>query len=338
MKNTLKNYGEGLKSLNYKEYQQDGNFIYAREEDGYYKVIVAVTNCCESKVIFQRNIDSIKRKIESLSYIFHKELPKKFMFLLFSMEKHDMAKVKCKNVIWSASDGNYKAGLIEKDFRDESRLIGNVSKFECLEKKDYDHGIYVNYGFAICTFILVFINCLIWYKGISSDKYALNGNTVFETKKYYTIFTYAFFHSGLLHLIGNMVVLYYFGTDLEHKIGKIRYLLLTVFSIFVTGYSYAIYCSFNSEGYNVTVGYSGVIFSILGALLIYNFKYGFSNASVISLILVNVVVGLYSSDVNSVIHYIGLASGAYIMIMFIGISLIQRFNIRKKVSLFKLNR
>lgn len=337
MTNTLKNYGKELKKLNYREYQKDGNFIYVKEESNYYKVIVAVINCCENKVIFQRNIDSIKGKIENLSYLFHKEMSKKFMFVLFSMEKSDMAKVKCKNVIWSASDGNYKSGLIEKDFKKENHLINNISKFECLEKKDYDHGICINYNFAICTFILIFINCLIWCKGIPADKYSLNGNTLFESKKYYTIFTYTFFHSGFLHLIGNMLVLFYFGTDLEHKIGRIRYLLLTLFSIFMTGYGYAIYCFFSSEEYAVTVGYSGVIFSILGALLVYNFKYGFSNASVISLIVINVVIGLYSSDVNLVVHYIGLISGIYIMTVFIIISLIKRFNIRKKVSLYKLN-
>ena len=75
--------------------------------------------------------------------------------------------------------------------------------------------------------------------------------------------TSAFLHGGPIHLILNMVALYWFGSLLEQRIGSGRFLLLYIVSG-LAGSAGALIAAPTTP----TVGASGAIFGILGAGLV----------------------------------------------------------------------
>ncbi|WP_292379684.1 rhomboid family intramembrane serine protease [Methanosarcina sp. UBA289] len=83
----------------------------------------------------------------------------------------------------------------------------------------------------------------------------------------WTLVTYIFLHNGLLHLLFNMLVLYFFGTALEKRVGNRQ--LLAIF--FTAGILSAIGYTFLSRPvFNISpvpmVGASGAIYGVFAAL------------------------------------------------------------------------
>ena len=83
----------------------------------------------------------------------------------------------------------------------------------------------------------------------------------------WTLVTYIFLHNGLVHLFFNMLVLYFFGTALENRIGNRQ--LLAIF--FTAGILSAIGYTFLSRPiFNISpgsmIGASGAIYGVFAAL------------------------------------------------------------------------
>lgn len=83
----------------------------------------------------------------------------------------------------------------------------------------------------------------------------------------WTLITYIFLHTGLMHLLFNMLVLYFFGTALEKRAGNRQ--LLAIF--FTAGILSAIGYTFLSRPiFNISpgpmVGASGAIYGVFAAL------------------------------------------------------------------------
>ncbi|RME92442.1 MAG: rhomboid family intramembrane serine protease [Candidatus Hydrogenedentota bacterium] len=78
--------------------------------------------------------------------------------------------------------------------------------------------------------------------------------------------TAMFMHAGLLHIGVNMIALYSIGPPIEHTIGSKRYLQL----YFISGLTGALFVIlFQSGTTTPTVGASGAIMGILGALAVF---------------------------------------------------------------------
>jgi uncharacterized protein len=87
--------------------------------------------------------------------------------------------------------------------------------------------------------------------------------------KPWTLVTYIFLHNGPFHLFFNMLVLYFFGTALEKRVGNRQ--LLTIF--FTAGILSAIGYTFLSQPiFNISpgpmIGASGAIYGVFAALTI----------------------------------------------------------------------
>jgi membrane associated rhomboid family serine protease len=80
---------------------------------------------------------------------------------------------------------------------------------------------------------------------------------------WWRIVTSGFLHAGLLHIAFNMYFLYFLGTLLEPAIGKVRFGLIYVVSLF-GGSLGALLLSPNSP----TVGASGAVFGLMGAAIL----------------------------------------------------------------------
>lgn len=121
----------------------------------------------------------------------------------------------------------------------------------------------VNHGLFIIN-LLLFTLCilsgnLLYDLGTLSYQQVLDG-------EYYRIFSSMFLHADMQHITGNMLLLYYLGDIVERALGHIKYFVLYLLSgvvaaLFSMGFAYV------SGDYVSSLGASGAIFGIVGALL-----------------------------------------------------------------------
>ena len=82
---------------------------------------------------------------------------------------------------------------------------------------------------------------------------------------YLTLLWSMFMHGGWLHLAGNMLFLWIFGDNVEHRIGHIPYLLFYVAAGLVASFAQILV---NTDSIIPTLGASGAIAGVLGAYLV----------------------------------------------------------------------
>jgi membrane associated rhomboid family serine protease len=132
--------------------------------------------------------------------------------------------------------------------------------------------------------------------------------------EWWRLITSAFLHYGPFHLAVNMMSLYFAGSILEQVIGQWRYLLLYLVCG-VAGAAGALYWSPNS----LTVGASGAIFGVLGALLVLERRGNIATGGqVAGLIVLNLVITFaYRGSISVGGHIGGLIAGVVLMLAFV---------------------
>jgi membrane associated rhomboid family serine protease len=128
--------------------------------------------------------------------------------------------------------------------------------------------------------------------------------------EWWRMITAAFLHYGPFHLAVNMYSLFFAGTLLEHAIGRWRFALLYLASG-IAGSAGAIYLSPDK----VTVGASGAIFGILGALFVLERRGHLATGGQIAgLIVINLIITFSLSSYISVGGHVGgLIGGVALM-------------------------
>ena len=144
----------------------------------------------------------------------------------------------------------------------------------------------------------------------------------------YRLFTSMFLHFGISHLYNNMLLLLFVGDYLEKTVGKPVYL-----AVYVLGGLVGNVCSYRyeiSEGRAVvSAGASGAIFAVLGAiviLLILN-KGRLEDLSlrrVCLMVVLTLLVGFQSSNVDNYAHIGGFIGGMAVMLILSPVYLMQR--------------
>lgn len=81
-----------------------------------------------------------------------------------------------------------------------------------------------------------------------------------------TLFSSLFLHAGILHLAGNMLFLWIFGDNVEHRLGWLSYLVLYLFSGMMATLFFAL---FMQGSYTPLIGASGAISGILGCYFVW---------------------------------------------------------------------
>ena len=80
-----------------------------------------------------------------------------------------------------------------------------------------------------------------------------------------TLFTSAFMHGGWLHLAGNMLFLWIFGDNVEHRIGHGLYLVFYLVAGVIASFAQIM---IDTDSFIPTLGASGAISGVLGAYLV----------------------------------------------------------------------
>jgi membrane associated rhomboid family serine protease len=132
--------------------------------------------------------------------------------------------------------------------------------------------------------------------------------------EWWRLLSSAFLHYGPVHLAFNMFSLYFAGSILEQVIGRWRFLLLYLVSG-LAGAAGALYWSPNS----ITVGASGAIFGVLGALFVLERRGNIATGGqVAALIVLNLVITFaYSGSISVGGHIGGLIAGVLLMAAFV---------------------
>jgi membrane associated rhomboid family serine protease len=125
------------------------------------------------------------------------------------------------------------------------------------------------------------------------------------SNEWYRLFTVALTHGGLLHLGFNMYSLMVLGNPLEAAFGKQKFLIVFFFSLLTGSLTSAYFASV----YGASVGASGAIFGLFGALAIVGKKIGADIRSIVVIIGINFAFGFALGGVDWRAHLGGLIGG-----------------------------
>jgi membrane associated rhomboid family serine protease len=126
--------------------------------------------------------------------------------------------------------------------------------------------------------------------------------------EWWRLVTAGFLHAGLTHLLFNALALYTLGTPFEALYGRARYALLLFGSLIAGSYASI---TFNADN-QVSVGASGAIFGLFGALLVVRKRLGADMRSILTLLAINAVIAIAIPNIDWRAHLGGLAGGALI--------------------------
>jgi membrane associated rhomboid family serine protease len=120
-----------------------------------------------------------------------------------------------------------------------------------------------------------------------------------------------FLHASVVHIAFNMLALYLIGSPVEQYLGRARYIGL----YFVTGIAGSAGALLQTPG--VTVGASGAIFGILGAMLIIEWQVtGRLAGNAMTWIVINLVISFSFSGISWGGHVGGLIGGILITLAY----------------------
>jgi membrane associated rhomboid family serine protease len=137
--------------------------------------------------------------------------------------------------------------------------------------------------------------------------------------EWFRLVTPIFIHAGLLHLVVNSYALWIVGPQVEKLYGSARFLLIYLLAgIGGVAGSYFGHALFGKSPDAPSVGASGAIFGLFGVLAVFGFRYRHElpptirralGASVLPVILINLVIGFSVSFIDNAAHIGGLLTG-----------------------------
>lgn len=166
---------------------------------------------------------------------------------------------------------------------------------------------YITYFLIILNILIYFIPTILNVYDDIVNKFCLYGPLV-RFGEYYRLFTCMFLHADIIHLTFNCYALYVLGPQLESYMGRIKYIVIYIFSGFM-GSLLSITMS-----QNPSLGASGAIFGIMGSLLYFGYHYrlylgNVLKSQLIPLILINLLYGFMLTGIDNFAHIGGLIGG-----------------------------
>jgi len=124
---------------------------------------------------------------------------------------------------------------------------------------------------------------------------------------YWQVLTSAFSHENVLHLGFNMLALYFLGPMLEQVLGRLRFLAVYFVSAFTASAAVMLLSNPNSQ----TLGASGAIFGLMGALVVVAVKVKADLRQILFWLGLNLVFTFYNTgSISWQGHLGGLLGGA----------------------------
>ena len=230
------------------------------------------------------------------------------------------ALIKSKKVLDIFPDINHKMLLNEKGLDLMIDVTNDINKKTDRENKVYE-SIFRPKKIVV-TNILIVLNVIAFFVVFALSKANLNvlnllrygalNSVLVQNGEFWRLITVGFLHGGIFHLVFNMYALYIIGTQIENFAGKWKFLAIYFCSMLTAS---LMSCVINPN--SVSVGASGAIFGLLGALVYFGYHYRLYLGSVlrnqiIPLILFNLLLGFMVSGIDNAAHLGGLIGGLLI--------------------------
>lgn len=157
--------------------------------------------------------------------------------------------------------------------------------------------------FVICTFN----QDLLYQAGTFSVR------DLIERGDWYRIVTSMFLHTDIGHLVSNMLMLYYIGNVVEKRMGHLPY-IMTYFLAGIGGNIFSAAFELLTGEYISTLGASGAVFGIEGALLILALLHkgklaGITAGRILFALAFSLYCGFTGSGINNAAHVGGMLTG-----------------------------
>ena len=306
------------------------NEIWLENMDEDYKIVRIVSNYIHNDEQFRFDMFKTKRivkKIQKKTFSLHVNTLSFFLDLgdnvnLFSSKDLENVNVQDEEDITSSDVvKDYYPDLSKKLVFNEDgvqlfmKISDDISKHNKVAAEQIESVFKMKY--PIVTYLLIALNVILYVIPVLTNSYdvIINNFCVYgpliKAGQYYRIITGVFLHGGILHLAFNCYVLYVIGSQLESYLGKVRYLIIYLFSA-VTASLFSMI--FNS---NPSIGASGAIFGLMGALVYFGYHYrvylgNVLKSQIIPLILFNLLIGALSTGIDNFAHIGGLIGGLLI--------------------------
>ncbi|WP_250278547.1 rhomboid family intramembrane serine protease [[Clostridium] colinum] len=178
------------------------------------------------------------------------------------------------SILWGVDLLNKK--MIKKSnqptkFLDIEKYINSSLKndFKGIKLKKNNYVISKNSYLTYATIFIIMLSYMLTNMSIDKDaiiySYGISPN-LFKNREFYRLITFLFLHSGIMHLLSNLLSLYIFGTRIEKYLGKKAFLLI----FFIGGISSGIFSIIFTKTYSI--GASGAIFALESATLYFSIK------------------------------------------------------------------
>lgn len=190
----------------------------------------------------------------------------------------------------------------------------------------------------VCCMVLIGINAVVFLLGLlmpalgsrMQEQGQFSILYLLYDREFYRLVTSVFLHVDAEHLLNNMLLLYFCGEAVEKTLGKCRFLLL-YFLAGICGNLLSAAYELSIGGFYDSVGASGAVFGLTGALLfLVVTKKGAAAQISMKRMLLSVVLSLYagfaSREVNNAAHIGGLLSGFLLAFL---LTVIPRISMRK---------
>ena len=308
--------------------------IWLQNQEGPYKIIRINANYIHNKEQYEfdilklRNVmRQVKRKtlswsMNALNILLdvNEDVPLEENKNIASVALKNGALIKSKKVLDIFPDINHKMLLNEKGLDLMIDVTNDINKKTDRENKVYE-SIFRPKKIVV-TNILIALNVIAFFvvfalSGANLNvlnllRYGALNSVLVQNGEFWRLITAGFLHGGIFHLIFNMYALYIIGTQIENFAGKWKFLAIYFCSMLTAS---LMSCVINPN--SVSVGASGAIFGLLGALVYFGYHYRLYLGSIlrnqiIPLILFNLLLGFMVSGIDNAAHLGGLIGGLLI--------------------------
>ncbi len=198
------------------------------------------------------------------------------------------------------------------------KITNDINKHNVTDNKKVEEVFKQKY--PMITFLLVALNIFIYLIPVlfNQSNYFIENFSLFapyiRRGEYYRLLSAAFIHANVFHLIFNCYALLVIGRQLESFLGKIKFLVIYLFSAITSSLMSIIFL-----GNNISVGASGAIFGLMGSLVYFGYHYrvylgNVVRTQIIPLIVTNLCLGFMITGIDNFAHIGGLIGGLLITI------------------------
>ena len=127
----------------------------------------------------------------------------------------------------------------------------------------------------------------------------------FDQGQYWRLITVALVHGGFFHLGFNLYALHVLGSPVELYFGARKYIFVLLVSLFFGSLASALF----NNPYTASVGASGMVFGLFGALALIGARVGIEWRGIIGIVLINFALGFVLGGIDWRAHVGGLIGG-----------------------------